>query len=99
MIFANYVKYGVEARIIELRPEHRKYMFGLLDQGMLVAAGSFPNNSGGLYIYDVESQSTAEGLMTDDPYFLGDAIAEYHITPWEIHGANPAPFQANKKGG
>jgi hypothetical protein len=33
--------------------------------------------------------------MTDDPYFLGDAIAEYHIAPWEIHGANAELLKAN----
>ena len=39
MIFANYVRYGDEARILKLRPEHRKYMFGLLDHGKLVEEG------------------------------------------------------------
>ena len=96
MIFANYVRYREEARILKLRPEHRKYMFGLLDQGKVVAAGSFPNNSGGLYLYEVESQEAAEHLMTADPYFLGNAIAEYHIAEWEVHGANPALLQVAK---
>jgi hypothetical protein len=31
--------------------------------------------------------------MTADPYFLGNAIAEYHIAEWEVHGANPALLQ------
>jgi uncharacterized protein YciI len=99
VIFANYIKYGDEARIVKIRPAHRKYMFGLLEQGKVIAAGSFPNNSGGLYLYEVESEMAAEKLMTDDPYFLGYAIAEYRITPWEVHGANPALLQVAKTDG
>jgi uncharacterized protein YciI len=96
MIFANYVQYGDEARILKIRPEHRKYMVALLDEGKVVAAGSFPNNSGGLYLYEAESREAAEQLMTADPYFLGNAITEYHIAEWEVHGANPALLRAAK---
>jgi uncharacterized protein len=96
MIFANYVRYGDEARILKIRPEHRKYMFSLLEQGKVVAAGSFPYNAGGLYLYEVESREAAEQLMTGDPYFLGNAIAEYQITAWKVHGANPSLLQVAK---
>ena len=96
MIFANYIRYGEEAQILRLRPAHREYMGGLIDSGRAVAAGSFPNNSGGLYLYAVEFQAAAEKLMTDDPYFLGGAIAEYQITAWEVHGVNPALLQISK---
>jgi hypothetical protein len=34
--------------------------------------------------------------MTADPYFLGNAIAEYHIAEWEVHGSNPALLQVTK---
>jgi uncharacterized protein len=96
MIFANYVRYGDEGRILKIRPEHRKYMFALLDQGKVVAAGSFPKNLGGLYLYEVESREAAEQLMIEDPYFLGDAIAEYQIAEWEVHGANPELLRVAK---
>ena len=49
-----------------------------------------------LYLYEVESQEAAEQLMTADPYFLGNAIAEYHIAEWEVHGENPALLQVAK---
>jgi uncharacterized protein YciI len=96
MIFANYVRYGDEARILKLRPEHRKYMIGLLDQGKAVPAGSFPNNSGALYFYEVDSREAAEQLMTAGRYFLGNAIAEYHIAEREVHCANPSLLQLAK---
>jgi hypothetical protein len=34
--------------------------------------------------------------MTADPYFLGNAITEYHIAEWEVHGANPALLRVAK---
>jgi uncharacterized protein len=90
MIYANYLQYGERSKILILRPAHQKYLFELLDQGKLIAAGSFPDDVGGLYIYEAESQEAAENLMTDDPYFLGNAIAGFRIVAWEVHGANPA---------
>ena len=67
MIFASYVRYGEEARILKLQPEHRKYMFGLLNQGKVVAAGSFPNNSGGLYLYAIRTLSKLAHFQTKSP--------------------------------
>src|SRR4029077_15701990 len=92
----NYVRYGDENGKLKILPGHRKDMFSLLDQGKVVAAGAFANNSGGLYLYEVEFREAAEQLMTADPYFLGNAIAEYHIAEWEVHGANPALLQVAK---
>ncbi len=90
MIYANYIEYGARQKILELRPSHREYMFGLIDQGKAVAAGSFPDDLGGLYLYQTDSQESAEKLMLDDPYYIGNAIKSYRITAWEVHGANPA---------
>jgi uncharacterized protein YciI len=88
MIYANYVEYGAREAILEFRPDHRRYMFGLLEQGKLVAAGSFPDDVGGLYLYEADSQESANQFMMDDPFYLGNAIKSYRILPWEVHGAN-----------
>ena len=96
MIYANYVKYGDRNKILELRPLHQKYLFGLIDRGLAVAAGSFPDDVGGLYLYETDTQQSAERMMTNDPYFVGDAIASYRITAWEVHGANPDLLRVSK---
>ena len=90
MIFANYVTYGDRAKILKLRPTHQKYLFGLRDRGLVVAAGSFPEDVGGLFLYETDTLESAEQLKAGDPYVLGGAIAHYKITPWEIHAVNPA---------
>lgn len=97
MIFANYLEYGERERILELRPAHQKYLFGLLEQGKLVAAGSFPGDVGGLYLYEAESQEEAEQFMLNDPYALGDAIKSYRITAWEVHGVNTTLLRVSQK--
>jgi uncharacterized protein YciI len=96
MIYANYVQYGDRKKILELRPSHQKYLFGLIDQGRAVAAGSFPEDVGGLYLYETDTQQSAESMMTNDPYFLGGAIASYRIMAWEVHGANPNLLRVSK---
>jgi len=97
MIFANYLKYGDRAKVLELRPSHQKYLFGLIDQGKAVAAGSFPDDVGGLYLYETDTQESAEKLAREDPYVLGGAIRSYRILAWEVHGANPALLKVSKK--
>jgi uncharacterized protein YciI len=97
MIYANHVEYGERAKILALRPAHQRYMFDLLDRGKAVAAGSFPDDVGGLYLYEVETQDAAESLMREDPYFIGGAIASYRIMLWEIHGANPSLLRVTGK--
>jgi uncharacterized protein YciI len=97
MIFVNYLQYGERERILELRPAHQKYLFGLLEQGKLVAAGSFPEDVGGLYLYETDSQEAAELLMASDPYVQGNAIASFRITAWEVHGVNPDLLRISKK--
>jgi uncharacterized protein YciI len=97
MIYANYLHYGDREKILRLRPAHQKYLFGLLEQGKLVAAGSFPEDVGGLYLYEADSSEAAEQLMANDPYVLGNAIASYRITAWEVHGANPDLLRVSKK--
>jgi len=37
-----------------------------------------------------------ESMMTNDPYFVGGAIASYRITAWEVHGANPTLLRVSK---
>jgi uncharacterized protein len=85
MIFANYLRYGERCRILKLRPVHQEYLLSLRDRGLLVAAGSFADDVGGLYLYQTDSLNAAGKLAAEDPYILGDAIEYYSITPWEVH--------------
>jgi uncharacterized protein YciI len=48
------------------------------------------------YLYETNTQQLAESMMTNDPYFVGGAIASYRITAWEVHGANPSLLRVSK---
>jgi uncharacterized protein len=97
VIFANYLEYGDRDKVLELRPSHQKYLFDLMDQGKVVAAGSFPDDVGGLYLYEADTEKSAEKLMLEDPYVLGGAIQSYRILAWEVHGAKPALLKVSNK--
>ncbi|WP_024519628.1 YciI family protein [Bradyrhizobium sp. Tv2a-2] len=97
MIFVNYLKYGDRHKILELRPVHQKYLFDLRDRGLLVAAGSFAGDVGGLFLYETDTMQSAEALMANDPYILGGAIEHYSISPWEVHAVNPLLLRTTPK--
>jgi uncharacterized protein len=89
VIYVNYLKYSEDrAKVQSLQPAHNKYLRGVMAQGKLLAAGPFPEWTGGLYIYEAETAEEADALMSNDPYAIGGAIESYKITPWELHGVN-----------
>ena len=71
-----------KSRIPEVRPEHRKYLGGLKEQGRLVAAGPFAGDAGALIIYEAESEQDAEALIKADPFYAAGVFAQYTIHPW-----------------
>lgn len=67
--------------------EHRRYMQKLFDNGKLVLAGPFIDNSGGQIIIKVDSEDEAINTMQNDPGVLKDIfIGELH--PWYIVARN-----------
>src|SRR5262249_47735844 len=53
MKFAATIEYTPDkAKIEQVRPAHRKYLTGLLQQGKLAAAGPFMDDSGALIVYE-----------------------------------------------
>lgn len=65
-----------------MRPEHRRYLGGLQDQGKLVAAGPFANDVGALIIYEADSEEAVGHLIEDDPFYKAGIFAQYTIRAW-----------------
>jgi uncharacterized protein YciI len=70
------------SRIQEARPEHRRYLAGLKEQGKLVTAGPFSNDSGALIIYEAASEEETRGLIEADPFYHVGVFAQYVIRSW-----------------
>jgi uncharacterized protein YciI len=94
MKFANYIHYvDDQDAVAAIRPTHRAYLHGLLEQGQLAAAGPFADGTGALFIYEADSIDAARDLADADPYTQGGVIKEQVITPWTLVYSNPGLLQ------
>ena len=85
MKFVIYAKYTSDKeKILEHRPAHRGYVRRLLDEGKLVLAGSFADDSGGLFVYDVESPEVASRMVTKDPFSIKSVFEEVTVKQWSL---------------
>lgn len=89
MKFLGYVAYTTDAaRIATHRPAHRAYLTELLQQGKLIAAGPFTDDSGALFIYESDSAEAAAALLAGDPFSTQGVIVSSKVTPWRLAMAN-----------
>lgn len=68
-----------------VRPEHRNYLSGLVDQDHLLISGPFASGElpGGLLVFKADDRETVEELVAKDPFTEAGVIAEYTLTEWE----------------
>lgn len=81
-IYLLYVRFTSDTeRRLATRPVHREYLKTLYDEGKLLESGPFTDDSGALFIYEVESKEAAEAQFAKDPYNIEGGIVEsvtYH---------------------
>jgi hypothetical protein len=82
MKFAVVFSYANREKIAEVRPVHREYLAALKEQGKLVAAGPFVDDSGALIIYEAESEDEALRMIVGDPFHETGIFASYLIRRW-----------------
>ena len=91
MIYAVTIDYGPDKSLIDAhRPPHREYLRGLVEQGILVIAGPFTDNTGGFIVYDVDSEEKVEEVIKGDPFYKNGVFKTWTIRPWRLAIANPA---------
>ena len=89
MKFAAIIEYTPDkSKIAELRPPHRDYIQGLKKEGKVALAGPITDDSGGLIVYEAESQEEVEQWMRADPFGQGGVFVSWSIRPWNIILAN-----------
>jgi uncharacterized protein YciI len=95
MKFAAIIEYSQDkARIAAVRPEHRQYLAGLRERGLLAASGPFTDDSGALIIYEAASREQAESLLQRDPFNKNGIFLTYVLRPWNPVIANRELFPA-----
>jgi uncharacterized protein YciI len=66
------------------RPEHRVYLNQLVEEGKLLMAGPFADESGGLIVFEAVDQAEVEEMMANDPFTINGVFATTDIRPWTL---------------
>ena len=89
MKYVSYVTYTTDkAKIAAYRPQHRKYLSRLLNEGKLVTAGPFADDSGALFIYEADSAEAASALVAEDPFSANGVFRKLDLKPWKLVFSN-----------
>ena len=70
------------ARRLEVRPVHREYLRSLLDQGRLVTAGPFADDTGALLVYETADEAEVHDILAADPYTHADVYDIEQLREW-----------------
>jgi uncharacterized protein YciI len=68
-----------------VRPEHREYLRGLADRGLLLLSGPFgPDEpAGALLIFRAADKAEVSALVEKDPFTISGLITSSEIAEWE----------------
>lgn len=64
------------------RSAHRGHLHRLVDDGKILMAGPFADESGGVIIFEAKDEGEVRELMAQDPFTTGDVFATTEIRPW-----------------
>ena len=67
---------------LEGRPAHRERLAALRDEGRLLAAGPYSDESGALLLFRVDSRTDAEAIVAADPYYSGPGVTVVSLKEW-----------------
>lgn len=68
----------------EVRPEHRAFLGGLADQGIVVASGPWADQepAGALLLLRTNSASAALDALADDPFQREGLVVDVTVREW-----------------
>ncbi len=72
-----------EARMAH-RPEHREYLHQMVADGVLISAGPFADEKGGLMIIEAEDEAAVREALAKDPFTINGVFATTEIREWTL---------------
>jgi uncharacterized protein YciI len=89
MTYAATIEYSPDKnKILEFRPAHREYLGTLMKQGKMVITGPFVDDSGGLLVYEADTEAQVEDMIKGDPFYKCGVFQTWVIRPWKIVHVN-----------
>ncbi|MBF6329558.1 YciI family protein [Nocardia transvalensis] len=67
----------------EHRPEHRAWLSGLVDQGVVLTSGPYPDGSGALILFRADDADAMEKLLAQDPFAQQGLIDAVRVVEWQ----------------
>lgn len=85
MKFAAVIEYTPDKdKIAAVRPDHRRYLNRLYDEGRLLLAGPFEDDSGACLVYEADSLQQVEDWLRADPFAQQGVFVRWDIRPWRL---------------
>ncbi|BCK54544.1 YciI family protein [Nocardia wallacei] len=67
----------------EHRPAHRAWLSGLVDQGVVLSTGPYPDGSGALILFRAADAAAMEKLLAEDPFARQGVIDAKRFVQWQ----------------
>lgn len=67
---------------LEVRPQHREYLGGLLEKGKLFASGPWVDDTGACVIYEAADEAEARALFEADPFAQAGVADVVSLKEW-----------------
>lgn len=86
-VFAVHYRYADDRpdEVTEHRPAHRAFLRTLFDQGIVLAAGAYPEGpAGALLVFHADSAEQVAELLRDDPFRQRDLVTGCEIRRWGL---------------
>jgi uncharacterized protein YciI len=69
---------------LELRPRHRELLAQLHEEGLVLAAGPFGDQSGALVLFTTDDVAEVKAALARDPYYQAPGVQITKIQPWTV---------------
>ncbi|MBM0233945.1 hypothetical protein JNW91_20070 [Micromonospora sp. STR1_7] len=76
------LSFGDEPDRLAARPAHRERLQALHQEGRLVMAGPFSDDSGALLVFDVPDAEALAAIVAEDPYYRTPGVAVVGQREW-----------------
>jgi uncharacterized protein len=69
---------------LALRPAHRELLRQLHEEGVVVMAGPFEDESGALLLLNVEDEDAVDKVLDQDPYYSAPGVTITRRQRWSV---------------
>lgn len=80
--YVMHLAFGDDPRRLAARPAHRDHLRRLKEDGRLVTAGPWADDSGALHVYEVADEAELRAILREDPYTAVDGYEIVLLKEW-----------------